>query len=79
MNVAITATREQWEALLAALPRCHCGQLAEVEHRGVHACVACASSSPRKLGTPLAHVDAAMAISDALSPFLPVGRWENRG
>ncbi|HEX4336922.1 MAG TPA: hypothetical protein VH062_13475 [Polyangiaceae bacterium] len=69
-SVTVTASRERWEALLAALPHCRCGELAEVEHRGVRACLACAASSPGKLGTPLAHGDAAIAITDALSPFL---------
>jgi len=75
-TVTVTAPPEAWQKLLAALPHCRCGQLAEVEHRGNVACLGCAASSPAKLGTPLAHVDAAMAIADALSPFLQSGKWE---
>lgn len=77
MKVTVTASREAWEKLLAALPHCRCGQLAEVEYRGARACLACAASTPR-VGTPLPHVDAAMAIADSLSPFLPVGTWEEQ-
>ena len=77
--VTVTATPEAWTKLIAALPTCRCGQLAEVEHRGNFACLGCAASSPAKLGTPLAHIDAAMAIADSLAPHLPVGRWEAGG
>ena len=76
MQVTVTTTRAAWEALLAALPHCRCGQLAEVEYRGACACLACAASSPGTIGAPLTHADAAIAISDSLSPHLPVGTWE---
>jgi len=75
-TATVTAPPEAWAKLLAALPHCPCGQLAELEHRGAFACAGCVSSSPRKVGRALEHVDAAMAIVDALSPFLPSGKWE---
>jgi len=75
-TVTVTATPEAWAQLLAALPHCPCGQLAEFEHRGTFACGGCASSSPRKVGKALDHAPAALAIVDALSPFIPSGTWE---
>lgn len=78
MKVTVTASRAAWEALLRALPRCPCGELAEVANRGNFACLGCAASSPRAVGKALEHIGAAMAVADALSPHVPTGQWGPR-
>lgn len=75
MLVTVTVSSEAWEALLAALPRCPCRALAEVDLNGRRLCVPCAASIRRGKCRTLDHVDAADAIVEALAPHTP-GRWE---
>lgn len=77
MKIIVTASREDWEALLRALPRCPCGALAELELNGRVACIPCAASVRVGRCRTLEHADAAGAIMGALSPFEAAGRWED--
>lgn len=77
-TVTVTAPPEAWAKLLAALPHCPCGALAEVEYHSAFACLGCVASSLSALGKPVGHVDAATAIADALSPSDASGSWETR-
>jgi hypothetical protein len=79
VNITIVLSEREWQALLAALPRCHCGALAEVELNGRRACVPCASSVRRGRCRTLEHADAADAIVEALSPHVPAGKWTEQG
>jgi hypothetical protein len=74
--VAVAASREQWESLLRALPRCRCGAVAEREVGGRVACAACVVGAPQMRTRALPHAAAAGAIAAALSPFEPDGQWE---
>jgi len=75
-RVTVTAPEAAWRALLAALPRCHCGALGEVELAGRPRCALCASESGLGPGRALPHADAAGAVTAALSPIDVEGRWE---
>jgi hypothetical protein len=79
MDIVVSVSREAWEALLAALPRCPCGALAEVELNGRVACVPCAASVRRGRCRTLDHTHAMGAIVDALSPHVPAGKWTEQG
>jgi hypothetical protein len=79
MRVTVTLAVEAWESLLAALPHCPCGALADIELNAAKACVGCAASVRHGRCRTLEFVDAADAINEALSPFTPAGKWERCG
>ena len=76
MRVTVTLSRDAAEALLRTLPSCcECGQLAEVRLEGLPLCAGCATGHRSGRFTALEHAPAALAISDALSPHVPAGKW----
>jgi hypothetical protein len=79
MKITLTIEQRDLEALVALLPKCRCGTVAEVELNGRPACMTCALQVRRARCRTLPHADAAVAIQDALSPFIPSGRWERDG